>query len=65
VLNVRIPALDAQANQVVKISIGDAFNIQVDEILLEVQLRFSNNVNLVLSECKRSQGMRILIRFGD
>src|SRR5439155_3065520 len=64
VVNVCITALDAQSNQVIKIAIRDAFDIQIDRIPVHVQPRPSGDVNLALAESERSQGMRILVRFG-
>jgi hypothetical protein len=57
VLNVLTAGSKANADQVVEIAIGQAFDVQVNGRAVDCQVRKIGSMDFVLSDCERSQGM--------
>ena len=55
VLNGVFAGSDANANQVVEIAVGQAFDIQIDRRAVEFRVRKIDGVDFVLADCERSQ----------
>jgi hypothetical protein len=54
---------DANADQVVKIAVGQAFDVQIHGRAIECQVRKVGSVDFVLADCQRSQGMMKFLGF--
>src|SRR5262249_14282279 len=63
VLNGLIADSDANADQVVEIAIGQAFDVQIDGRSVEFRVRKIDGVDFVFADCERSQGMMKFLRF--
>ena len=63
VLNGVIAGSDANADQVVEIAVGQAFDVQIDGRAVEFQVRKIDGVDFVFADCERSQGMMKFLRF--
>ena len=51
------------ADQVVKLAVGQTFDVQIDGRAVECQVRKVGGVDFVLADCERSQGWMKFLRF--